>query len=242
MGSDTLVIMPAYNESAVIGPVIEGLLTAAILADILVINDGSTDDTEQVVSSYPVMWVSHPCNLGYGAALQTGYLFASKMGYRFVVQFDADGQHSVDDLQRLLLSLRSGGSDVVIGTRFGLQRTIGLGWAKQLAINIFRGFIRVCTRASISDPTSGLKGFRNDVFAFYAKRYDYPSDYPDADIIIDILLHGWNVSEIPIGHRARVQGVSMHSGYKPIVYMGKVMMSILAVLVRHQLSRRGAHS
>lgn len=242
MDSDTLVIIPAYNEAGVIGSVIEGLLDAAIVADILVINDGSTDKTEQVVASYPVMWVSHPCNLGYGAALQTGYLFASKMGYKYVAQFDADGQHSVHDLQDLLSSLRAGAADVVIGSRFVLQRNIGVGVAKHLAISTFRGLIRLFTGVSVSDPTSGLKGYTSEVFSYYARRYEYPNDYPDADIVIDILLRGWKVIEIPIGHYPREQGTSMHAGFRPFVYVGKVFVSVLVVMMRHQFHRRRAHS
>jgi len=240
MHNDSLVVIPAFNEGGIIGKVLEPLLAANLGIDVAVINDGSTDSTLDVVRTFPqVLIASHPCNLGYGAALQTGYQLATSLNYEYVAQFDADGQHSVDDLRRVLDAIWTVDADVVIGSRFLSGQRIPLGFGKVLAIRLFRRFIYMFTRNHITDPTSGLKAFRNVVFSHYSKSKEYPFDYPDADVLIDILLHGWRIIEVPVGSYDRETGISMHSGLRPLIYMAKVAMSIFVVLLNELLRKRG---
>jgi glycosyltransferase involved in cell wall biosynthesis len=237
--ADTLIIIPAYNEENNIGAVLEELVSKSLNADIVVINDGSLDHTEEVIRQYPVYFISHPCNLGYGAALQSGYKFAHKKGYLYVVQFDADGQHATEDLIRLIEEMRRGTDDVVIGSRFLGNPGFNPGLMKRIAITVFNTLIYGLTKTKVTDPTSGLRGLSNKVFGYYAVRNRFPSDFPDADIIIHMLLHSFRVREFPIGARERTQGVSMHSGIKPAIYFLKVLLSILAVLVQARIVHRG---
>jgi len=234
-----LIIIPAYNEERNIARVLSDLLARALDADILVVNDGSSDRTREAASAFPVTVISHPVNLGYGAALQTGFHYAKNKGYGYCVQFDADGQHDASDLPRMIDAVRQGDADIVIGSRF-LDRTgnMRLGPMKTAAIALFRSLIYRTTGVSVTDPTSGFKGVAREVFTHYADQRDFPSDFPDADILIRMLLRRFRIKEIPVTMRERETGVSMHSGLKPVMYMLKMLLSVLIVLLNDRLARR----
>ncbi|MCY9695064.1 glycosyltransferase family 2 protein, partial [Paenibacillus alginolyticus] len=91
--NEYLIIIPAFNEEANIGKVLQGIYARKLPVDVLIIDDGSLDKTAAIARSQSAIVVSHPCNLGYGAALQTGYQYAFAKGYRYLIQFDADDQH-----------------------------------------------------------------------------------------------------------------------------------------------------
>jgi glycosyltransferase involved in cell wall biosynthesis len=237
--ADFLIVIPAYNEEANIRHVLEELLKRKLPADIVVVNDGSIDATESIARSFPVMVVTHPTNLGYGAALQTGYKWAAKKGYSYVLQFDSDGQHDPDDLNIIMEKLREGTADVVIGSRFLGDPKFYPGAAKMTAITLFRILIRLCAKTKITDPTSGLRGMSRNVFGFYSVRDRFPSDYPDANTVIQMLLNSFTVCEVPIHSKERNAGVSMHSGIRPFLYMLKILISIVSVVLNHQIVKWG---
>lgn len=235
-----LIILPAYNEALNISKVLDELLSIPIQADILVVNDGSMDGTEEIASTFPVKVITHPCNLGYGAALQTGYRYASLMGYEYCLQFDADGQHNPSDLFRMIDAFNQQTADIIIGSRFLEEsKSPHLVWKKKIAISFFRTIIYRLTGAKITDPTSGFKGFSRKVFSHYSLDEQFPADFPDADILIHMLLNNYQMREIPVTMREREFGESMHSGLKPIIYMMKIMLSIMIVLLRHRLTKKG---
>ncbi|MEB3101363.1 glycosyltransferase family 2 protein [Ferviditalea candida] len=235
---DTLVIIPAFNEEKLILQTLQPLLELKLQADVLVINDGSTDHTGSLIRGLPIYRVNHPVNLGYGAALQSGFQFAAANGYRYVVQFDADGQHDPEDLKRMIEEIHCNDADVVIGSRFLGNPRFNPGWMKSFAIRIFRAIIYVLSGKRVTDPTSGLRGLSARVFRYYSGRGRFPSDFPDADIIIHMLLNRFTLREFPIGSRERKQGTSMHSGVRPVIYIFKVTLSILAVILNHNLNVR----
>ncbi|MDQ0190116.1 glycosyltransferase family 2 protein [Alicyclobacillus cycloheptanicus] len=237
--SDTLIVVPAYNESANIEKSLSALLAKGMDADILVIDDGSSDDTARLARQYPVTVISHPCNLGYGTTLQTGYKYALSQQYSYVIQYDADGQHNADDVVRLREALRTSGADLAIGSRFAGDPSFRPGALKLVAIRWFRLLIYVFTRKRISDPTSGLRGLSRRLLYHYARSTRFPEDFPDADFVTDVLLRRWMVVEVPIGSHEREQGQSMHAGWKPLVYMGKVTLSMIGVALNHLLGKRG---
>ncbi|MBB3108744.1 glycosyltransferase involved in cell wall biosynthesis [Paenibacillus phyllosphaerae] len=236
-----LVVIPAFNEEQNIGRVLEGLIAAKLPLDILVINDGSRDRTCQEASRYrEVTVISHPCNLGYGAALQTGYKYAMKKGYPYIIQFDSDGQHSVEDLPAIMHELEHSGADIVMGSRFISREGFETGVVKGVGIGFFRMLIRRLTGKKITDPTSGLRGVSQRVFNYYSVRDRFPADFPDADILIQQILMKFTIHEVPAHMKQREAGVSMHAGLKPIFYMMQILMSIVIVLIRHKLSRKVA--
>jgi len=240
---DTLIIIPAYNEERNIGQVLRSLEEIDEHTDILVINDGSRDRTQEILRQQTHTYLSHPINLGYGAALQTAYKYASRKGYRYVVQFDADGQHHLDDLRKLIEEIRLDTDDVIIGSRVLGDPEYRPGIRKSIAFRWFRTMIRLFARQRVTDPTSGLKGFSRRAFAFYADSQDFPSDFPDADTIIHMILRGFKIREIPIRSQHREEGTSMHAGmYRQMVYMLKVTLSILAVVLHDRFLERREQS
>ncbi len=240
---EVLIIIPAYNEGKTIGDLLEKLSQPEIaeIADVLVMNDASKDNTAQVVRAHGHKVVTHVFNLGYGSGLQVGYKYAERNEYRYVIQMDADGQHDVSNIHKIYESLKKQDKDgrypdIVLGSRF-LEGSISfrVSALKKLAFTMFRFLIKCCTGKKVLDPTTGLQGLSRRAFGFYAKYGNFDDKYPDANMLMQMLLLGFRVEEIPAVMYARTEGVSMHSGLKPIIYMFRMMFSIIAVWVRIRL-------
>ncbi len=230
--SDCLIIIPAHNEEKNIGRVLSELKKQYPRMDILVVDDGSVDSTAAVVEREQVLLISLPYNLGYGGALQTGYKYAVNAGYCCVIQFDADGQHDPCDIGTILELLEEKKWDIVLGSRFLGKSSYRVGFVKMFAIRTFRLLIKLTTGVRITDPSSGLQGLSYRTFTYYAGLGRYPSDYPDADVLIQMLLSGYSICEFPANIRDRDSGKSMHNGIKPLYYGLKMLVSICVVLLR----------
>lgn len=237
---EVLIIIPAYNEGKNIGSLLAKLEQPEIaaIADVLVMNDASTDDTAEVVRKRKHKVISHVYNLGYGSGLQVGYKFAQRRGYQYVIQMDADGQHDVSNVLVLYNRLKTADEqgncpDIVLGSRFvDGSITFKVSALKKIAFFLFRGLIKMGTGQKIMDPTTGLQGLSRRAFCFYAGYGHFDDKYPDANMIMQMLLLGYRVVEVPSVMYARTEGVSMHSGLKPIIYMFRMMFSIVAVWLR----------
>lgn len=237
---EVLIIIPAYNEGKTIGSLLEQLEQPEIaeIADVLVLNDASGDNTAKVVRERKHTVITHVFNLGYGSGLQLGYKYAKRNGYRYVIQMDADGQHDVCNVVKLYERLKTKDADgnfpdIVLGSRF-VEGSVSfpVSAMKKLAFVLFRFLIKLGTGKHIMDPTTGLQGLNRRAFGFYAGYGHFDDKYPDANMIMQMLLLGYRVVEIPAVMHARTEGVSMHSGLKPVIYMFRMMFSILAVWVR----------
>jgi len=152
--ADVWVVVPAYNESARLGNTLKDLLTVA--QTVVVVDDGSKDDTYDVASQYPVWVLRHVVNLGQGAALQTGITFALRQGAQYVATFDADGQHDARDLLSMLEMLQSSGADYALGSRF-LGRAEGIPWHRRLMLRAAVLFTRLLSGAVVSDTHNGIR-------------------------------------------------------------------------------------
>ena len=138
----TLLIIPAYNEEQNIEKVITSINELEINElDVLVVNDGSKDCTLEILKSLKISYVSHPYNLGYGAALQTGFKYALKKNYEYVIQFDADGQHDINNILNIMNELHTNKFDIVIGSRFISEKMYNVGILKKIALSFFRMLI-----------------------------------------------------------------------------------------------------
>lgn len=240
---EVLVIIPAYNEEHSIEKVLEQLEQPEIarLADVLVINDASLDRTAELVRARGHRHVTHIFNLGYGSALQVGYKYAVRRGYRYVIQMDADGQHDPCNVLPIYERLtQPDAPDIVLGSRYmeGSGK-YPLGLAKRMAYAIFRAMIRAFTGRKIADPTTGLQGLNHHALVQYAQYNRFDFSYPDANMIMQMLLLGFHVEEIPAVMHVRETGKSMHSGLKPIGYMIQMTLSILGVVFRIRLLGEG---
>jgi len=240
---DAIVIMPCYNEARNIKVVLTSLLQMDFNIDVLVVNDGSTDGTLNQLRGLEVKVVSHPFNMGYGAALQTGFKYAASNGYQYIVQLDSDGQHDVKYVKTILDKLREGEVDLVIGSRFlNGAKQMRFGFTKKIAVGFFKYIIRVLGKKKLTDPTSGYKGMSRRLFSFYSRMGSFPNDFPDADVLIKTLRLGFKLDEVSVEMRDRTDGVSMHSGLKPIYYMIKVTLSIIIVMLREKVAKEGRDS
>ncbi|MDE6969747.1 MAG: glycosyltransferase family 2 protein [Eubacterium sp.] len=244
---EVLIIIPAYNEEKNIRKVLEDLQQRDIqsLADVLVMNDASADETNWIVkrSSFPHKLVTHVFNLGYGSALQLGYKYAIRRGYRYVIQMDADGQHDVCNIPKIYEALTSADEqgktpDIVLCSRYmegsGIYQTTVV---KRLAHGLFQRMIRLFSGRWITDTTTGLQGLNWSAVLYYSKYGHFDDQYPDANMILQMLLLGFRVKEIPAVMHPRVTGKSMHSGYKPFVYMFRMFFSMIAIYVRVRMLR-----
>lgn len=226
-----IIIIPAYNEEKNIAGVINGIKNVILDVDILVVNDGGKDRTEEIARELGARVISLPYNMGYGAALQTGFKYALKKGYEYAVQIDADGQHDPKDIPKLLDVVLSGKADVVIGSRFLNGGKYKAPAVRRLGMLFFARLTSLIIGEKITDPTSGYQAINKNGLQFYAGDY-YPVDFPDADVIIMLHRAGLKIKEIPVIMYPSVQGKSMHSGLKPVYYIFKMFLSIFVTLLR----------
>lgn len=243
---ELLIIIPAYNEEKNIGPLLEQLMEPEIssLADVLVVDDASTDSTRDIVHRYGLPVVSHVYNLGYGSGLQSGYKYAIHKNYRYVIQMDADGQHDVCNIPVIYRELKKTGEngetpDIVLASRFmeGSSR-FPVSAVKMFAFWLFRAMICVITGRKIADPTTGLQGLDRKAFSYYAQYNNFDHQYPDANMIMQMLLLNYRLTEVPAVMHVRTDGKSMHSGLEPVGYMLRMFWSVLAVAFRIKVLRR----
>ncbi len=236
---DLLIIIPAYNEEKNIEKLLKKLEQPEIasIADVLIMNDASSDATNWIVKEHHYEIVTHVFNLGYGSALQLGYKYAIRRGYDYVIQMDADGQHDVCNIPVIYEKLKTKDEngkypDIVLGSRFMEGSSeFPVSLPKKMAWSLFRGMIRMGTGRRIVDPTTGLQGLSRRVVIFYSQYNHFDDKYPDANIIMQMLLLGYRLVEVPAVMHIRTEGVSMHSGIKPVFYMFRMFFSIIAVWI-----------
>lgn len=228
-----LVIIPALNEEASIARVIAGIHEAVPDADVLVIDDGSTDDTAALARASGAVVVSLPYNMGVGAALRTGFRYAARHRYDVVVQCDADGQHPAEHIS-LLLEALDRGSDMVIGSRFAAGAgEYHVETTRGAAMWIIRATLRLLTRQRFTDPTSGFRAFSRPVVEEFATSYprEFLSDTVEALLIA--CYAGFRVTEAPVSMVHRTEGTPSHTSLKLMYqYLHLLMVIVLTISLR----------
>ena len=234
--SNTLIIIPAYNEENNLGSVLDAIKKWTPNIPVLVVDDGSTDSTAMVAENHGAELISLPFNSGYGVALQTGFIYAVRNQYSMVVQLDADGQHDPQFIPELLQEVQKGDLDVVVGSRFLGKGTYKASFPRQIGMFIFAHLASLFCGQKVTDPTSGFQVLRGSVIRFGASKY-FPPDYPDADFLIMLHRSGFKVKEIPVTMRPSPLNKSMHQGHKTIYYVFKMFLSIIVTLLRQKPKR-----
>lgn len=222
----TLLIIPTYNEERNIENTIKRILDLHNSdVDYIVINDGSTDNTLEILDNNHFNYLSLPTNLGIGGAVQTGYKYALYKNYDIAIQFDGDGQHNVEYINQLIQQIEAG-NDLVIGSRF-LDNLTGFKSTKtrRFGIKLLSNLIKLCTGKKITDPTSGFRACNKKIIELFSMNYPY--DYPEPDTIVKVIKKGFNVKEIPVIMNEREQGKSSINTLKSVYYMIKVSLSII---------------
>lgn len=229
---DTIVILPAYNEGMNIKGVIEDIRENTDEVDILVVNDGSTDNTSNISKEMGVYLIDLPVNLGIGGAVQTGFQYALSNNYSYAMQFDGDGQHKGSEIPKLLDRIRKGDADVVIGSRFlkGGASAFRSTFFRRIGIFFFSNLISIIMRQRLTDPTSGFRVANREAIRRFAKHY--PEDYPEPEAIVLLKRWGFRIAEIPTIMQERVGSSSSITTIKSVYYMVKVTLAILVDLLR----------
>jgi len=228
-----LVILPALNEGQNIANTIKRIQSHLPTADVVVINDGSVDNTAQQATSCGAIVLNMPYNVGIGAAVQTGFQFAARHHYDIVVRNDGDGQHAPDGIQRLLAEMENDTADVVIGSRFvGEDGDYGTPLARRLGITILAMLLSKITGQRITDPTSGFCAFNRKAILLFAQLY--PHDYPEPEAIVISHRTGLRQIEIPVTMKPREHGNSSITPVRSVYYMIKVILAILINLLRQR--------
>jgi hypothetical protein len=234
--ADLLVIIPAYNEGKAIARVIEDLRGIDLEMDVIVVNDGSADDTSaQARETGKALVVDLPKNLGIGGAVQSGFKYAARNGYRMAIQFDGDGQHLASEIPKLLARLEQNGVNMVIGSRFlekhaGFRSTL----VRRQGIRLFEGVNSVLIGQRITDNTSGFRAYDHQAIEFLAR--NYPVDYPEPEAVILLGRNGFRIAEVAALMRERQEGSSSIGGLKSVYYMIKVLLAILMTALRKPLT------
>ena len=220
----TLVIIPAFNEEETLRGVILGIRLFLSQADILVVNDGSTDSTGDIAREEGVLVLEHPYNMGIGATMQTGFLYALNNGYNIAVQIDGDGQHDARFITSLIKPILDGQANLVIGTRYLSDGGFKSTFLRKLGIRFFTTIIWIFTGKKITDPTSGFRAMDRKGIELFSK--EYPSDYPEVEALISAYKKGLHFQEIPVTMRNRQGGASSIGILSALYYMVKVTLSI----------------
>lgn len=230
--SEVLVIVPAYNEAENIGRVIADLKTLDLNPDILVVNDGSWDGTYAAAkATRRALVVNLPNNLGIGGAVQTGFKWAARNGYRIAIQFDGDGQHISAEIPKLLIALEGLNAGMVIGSRF-IEKHSGYRstFVRRLGIRVFMAVNSLLIGQRITDNTSGFRAYDRRTIEFLARHY--PVDYPEPEAVILLGKNGFSIAEVFTRMQERQAGGSSITGLKSLYYMVKVLLAILMTSLR----------
>jgi len=225
-----LVIIPAYNEEASLPGVIQDLREHMPAADVLVVNDGSKDDTAQIARNIDVKVLDLPFNLGIGGAVQSGYLYAERNSYDIAVQFDGDGQHLGSEIKKLLEPLEAQQVDLVVGSRFLAVGGYKAPIFRKIGIGIFSFVISRILGTTVTDSTSGFRAANRRVIEFFA--HTYPDDYPEVESLVLMHKVGLRMTEVSVTMRGRTSGRSSITPVRSVYYMTKVLMAIFIDLMK----------
>lgn len=225
----TLIIIPAYNEEGSIAGVIQDIHRHAPEADVIVVNDGSTDRTAEFAAAAGAKVLTLPYNVGIGGGMQTGYLYAQRMGYDIAVQMDADGQHPAEELPKLIAKARE--ADLVIGSRYVETTSYRSSRMRRAGMVFFSGLVSLVTGQRFTDTTSGFRAAGRKVIELYAAYY--PIDYPEVESIVYLKRKGCRITEVATEMHHRKAGKSSITPWKSVYYMVKVTLAVLMSAIRY---------
>ena len=225
-----LAVVPALNEEATIGLVIDEIRAFDQGFDVVVVDDGSTDRTAGIAADRGAYVVRLPFNLGIGGAVQTGYRFAFEHSYDIAVQIDGDGQHDPSQLPAILGPVLAGEADLCVGSRFAGGRGYRSSFTRRVGIRLFARVVSAVVRQKVTDTTSGFRAVNRKGIALFAA--DYPHDYPEVEATVMCVKHKLTLREVPVEMRERGGGASSITALRSIYYMTKVLLAIFVGLFR----------
>ena len=237
MNSKTLIVIPAFNEAENILSVLDEISQSTPQLDVLVVDDGSTDNTFGLASEFGVTVLRLPFNLGVGAAMRLGFKYASQNGYESVVQVDADGQHVPMEIDSLISKLDK--FDVVIGSRFADGASgFEVAGSRRLAMRLLASSLSKITKVKLTDVTSGFRASGPRAIKLFAT--SYPPEYL-GDTIESLVIanrNGLSITEVPTTIRQRLTGTSSQSTIKALIYTVRAAFVLLLSLLHRPTETR----
>lgn len=233
MQSKILLIIPAYNEELSLAKTMQSVIETKY--DYIIINDGSTDRTQNIINEHHYNHIKLIDNLGIGGAVQTGYKYAYENNYEIAIQVDADGQHDISYLQDLVQPILDKKADLVIGSCFidkssNNQRSSKI---RRLGIRFLSGTIKFFSGKRIHDPTSGFRAANQKIIKLFAD--NYPQEYPEPISNFELLkTNKYTVKEIPVKMNRRSAGKSSIHSWKSIYAAINVFLSIIILSIRRK--------
>jgi glycosyltransferase involved in cell wall biosynthesis len=237
-----LIVLPAWNEEEALPGVLRELHEALPTADLLVVNDGSTDRTSAVARRAGAMVVDLPLNLGVGGAMRAGYKFAARNDYDIAVQVDADGQHAPADVARVVGALATEQADVVIGARFAGTGSYEVGGPRRWAMKLLSLSLSKVAGTRLTDTTSGFKASNRRAITLFAA--DYPAEYL-GDTIESLVIAsraGLTIRQVGVEMRPRQGGTPSHNPAKAALFLGRAVLALVIALSRPAATAAGEKS
>lgn len=227
-----LLIIPAYNEQDSIAATIKQI--APFPYDYIVINDGSTDNTQNILEKLNANHINLCFNLGIGGAVQTGYKYAYENNYDIAVQFDADGQHDADSIANLIAPIINGQTDFTIGSRFINKKgnNFKSSLLRRVGIRLISSVIHLFSGKRIYDTTSGFRAANRKVIQYFSE--NYPKEYPEPVSDFELIKLGYRISEVSVKMHERTAGKSSIHTWKSAYYVINVLLSIFIIAIRRK--------
>ena len=225
------VIIPAYNEEKTIGGVISGIKQVLPYADIVVIVDKSKDQTVKIAQDMGATVIRLPLKMGMGCAVQAGCKYACRKGYDFLIRMDSDGQHVPAEINKLLLPVLQKGADLTIGSRYLDQTDYRSPFVRRGVMVFLAYLVSWIYGKKFTDTTSGFKAMNRNVIKFLAEHYPSIGGTPT---LIVLKWAGFSIKEVPVFMRQRETGDSYFTSTRKIAYMSRVLVELLALLVKRK--------
>lgn len=228
--SRVLVIVPAWNEAASVHRTVTEIVAASGEYDVLVVNDGSTDDTARLSLEAGARVLNLPFNLGVGGAMRAGFKYANRNGYKQVIQVDADGQHDPQNIAEVLAGLAH--ADICIGARFADRGNYEVTGPRKWAMAFLAKVISALAKTRLTDVTSGFRAANERAIQQYLDHY--PAEYlgDTIDSLVVAIRSGCSVTQVPVEMRPRQGGIPSHNPGKAALYLGRSLFALLFALTR----------
>jgi len=226
-------IVPALNEEATIGGVVEEIRTFDSGFEIVVVDDGSGDRTAEVARAHGAKVLRLPFNLGIGGAVQTGFRYAWENGFDLAVRVDGDGQHDPGELSAIIEPVLAGEADIAVGSRFAGGPGYRPSRSRRIGIRILAWAVSRLVRQRVTDTTSGFQALNRRGIQLFAA--DYPHDYPEVEATVMVHRHRLRLREVPVAMRERAGGRSSITAFRSVYYMAKVLLALFVGIFRRNV-------